>query len=56
MDHNQQISDEDRHLESRIREELYTGCVSQAVDLCSEIENPSLEQEMRQLIREYEGH
>ena len=44
----------DEEIVSRIREELFQGCVSQAEDLVSEIHSHEIAREMRTLIREYE--
>lgn len=45
----------DEELESKVREELYMGCVQAAEDWVGDIQDWALQRNMKQLIREYEG-
>lgn len=45
----------DEELESKVREELYMGCVTAAEDWAADIQDDNLQLDMKQLIREYEG-
>jgi hypothetical protein len=44
----------DEQLENRIREELYHGCVGQAIDWASQIQDIEKRREMLSVIREYD--
>lgn len=44
----------DIELETRIREELYYGCVEQAKALIEQINSPSLKSYMREVVQDYE--
>lgn len=43
----------DEEIENLIREYLYIGAVSAAMDLVGDITDPTLRRELRQTIREY---
>lgn len=45
----------DDELESKVREELYMGCVLAAEEWADAIQDDDLQREMNQLIRDYEG-
>lgn len=45
----------DAALESKVREELYMGCVSAAEEWAEGIQDDDLRRDMNCLIREYEG-
>lgn len=44
----------DQELEACIREQLYLGCVDQALEFLHDIEDPDLAQALSREIREYE--
>ena len=46
----------DEQLASRVREELYFGCVDTAEQFASSIQNEELRQDMEAEIRRYEGN
>ena len=46
----------DQELVTRVREELYWGCVTAAKELTQDITDPELRHEMYMLVKDYESY